>query len=303
MGKLSKVKQAVDKALDMRAAARMKRAEEMGFDTGATLYHGTNKDFNAFNQPINWSSPEKSLASDYAEFRGMEGGANILPLLGKKPSKSFDMDLMNKDSTPQGLIAEMGRQADFDSFPKDLQDEIFNAVDDLDLHLKKVGIDNAVMKRHHLLNSEAVGESTVEKFKDVAEKMGYDSAKLTEDGVPTIGYFNKQDIRSVSAAFDPAKRESSNLLAGLGGAGILGASMLTPEQAAAADSFAAQDNDGIYADEFPTLDRIGTLINKLNLPIVGRPLEGTANYLQRLGEPRSKWDRAKDSAGAALDLL
>jgi len=288
-------------ALDQ--ASRMKRAADQGFDTGATLYHGTNKDFNAFNQPINWSSPEKSLASDYAEFRGMEGGANILPLLGKKPSKSFDMDLMNKNSTPQGLIAEMGRQADFDSFPKDLQDEIFNAVDDLDLHLKKVGIDNAVMKRHHLLNSEAVGESTVEKFKDVAEKMGYDSAKLTEDGVPTIGYFNKQDIRSVSAAFDPAKRESSNLLAGLGGAGILGASMLTPEQAAAADSFAAQDNDGIYADEFPTLDRIGTLINKLNLPIVGRPLEGTANYLQRLGEPRSKWDRAKDSAGAALDLL
>ena len=118
----------------------MKRAADQGVDTGATLYHGTNKDFNAFNQPINWSSPEKSLASDYAEFRGMEGGANMLPLLGKKPSKSFDMDLMNKNSTPQGLIAEMGRQADFDSFPKDLQQHqaSFSSNEELLLYVQKI---------------------------------------------------------------------------------------------------------------------------------------------------------------------
>ena len=80
-------------------------------------------------------------------------------------------------------------------------------------------------------------------------------------------------------------------------------SMLTPEQAAAADSFAAQDNDGIYADEYPTLDRIGTALNKIEFPIIGKPLEGTGRYLQRFGEPRTKWQQLKDAYGAAFDFL
>ena len=75
------------------------------------------------------------------------------------------------------------------------------------------------------------------------------------------------------------------------------------EQAAAADSFAAQDNDGIYADEYPTLDRIGTALNKIEFPIMGKPLEGTGRYLQRFGEPRTKWQQLKDAYGAAFDFL
>lgn len=110
-------------------------------------------------------------------------------------------------------------------------------------------------------------------------------------------------VRSVNAAFDPAKKDSANLLAGIGGAGILGASMLTPEQVEASNRLSAQDNDGIYADEYPTLDRIGTVLNKLEAPIIGAPLSGTANYLQRFGEPRSTKNRLYDSVNAALDFL
>ena len=255
MGKLSKVKQAVDKALDMRAAARMKRAEEMGFDTSQVYYHGTTRDIDAFSIP---NDGRFSLHGKGVYF-------------AQDPKKARFADQEGGNIVPAYIRGRMGSEAD-----------LRDATEALGSRLS-VGGHGA---RAELINNEM-------------RSRGFTGYRAGDQSI----VFDPSNIRSVSAAFDPAKRESSNLLAGLGGAGILGALMLTPEQAAAADSFAAQDNDGIYADEFPTLDRIGTLMNKLNLPIVGRPLEGTANYLQRLGEPRSKWDRAKDSAGAALDLL
>ena len=86
------------------------------------------------------------------------------------------------------------------------------------LDLERSGIDDAAMKRHHLLNAEAVGAKTVEKFKKIAELMGFDSARLTEDGVDTVGLFNKSKIKSKFAKFDPSKKDSANLLA----SGILG---------------------------------------------------------------------------------
>ncbi len=63
---------------------------------------------------------------------------------------SFDMDKLNKDTTPQGIIAELGRQSNFESFAGNKQDEIFDLIDDLDSHLSKTGIDNAVMKKASL---------------------------------------------------------------------------------------------------------------------------------------------------------
>ena len=89
-------------------------------------------------------------------------------------------------------------------------------------------------------------------------------------------------------------------LAGLGSAGILGASMLTPEQAAAADSFAAQDNDGIYADEYPTLEKIGGYLERVEtpIPLFQKPLEGLGTYLRRFGEPRSLSQRIMEAIDA-----
>lgn len=213
------------KGLLMDTPSRMARAKEQGFDVDTPVYHGTDKDIAEFNQPINWVSEDVRLADDYASMRGVKGGSNVMELVSKRPEKSFDMDLMNKNSTPQGLIAEMGRQSGFDKLPSKLQDDIYDDIDDLESHLSRTGIDNAVMKRHHLLNAEAVGGDTVEKFKTIASKMGFDSASLTEDGYKTVGYFNKPDVRSVNARFDPAKAGSSNLLASnpvaTAGAGLL----------------------------------------------------------------------------------
>jgi len=280
MGKLSPILKKVNKALDMREAARMKRAEEMGFDTKSPLYHGTDDaDFDRFNLDNfgqnygTWGEPSVYLTSD--KDHALDYGSEVKEVfLNKQDTKKIDGEVLLKEV--------------YDSF-ESYQAVPFNEWRD---SLTRNDI-YEVLDFDQLIGNEAVH----------AKASGAKGIDVDFNDASISLAFDPKNIRSVNAAFDPAKKESSNLLAGLGGAGILGASMLTPEQAAAADSFAAQDNDGIYADEFPTLDRIGTLMNKLYLPIVGRPLEGTANYLQRLGEPRSKWNRAKDSAGAALDLL
>ena len=65
---------------------------------------------------------------------------------------------------------------------------------------------------------------------------GFDSMRLAESTYDrnvdpvfdTLAIFNPSNIRSVNAAFDPAKRESSNILSGLG-AGAVGLGALTSE--------------------------------------------------------------------------
>lgn len=91
---------------------------------------------------------------------------------------------------------------------------------------------------------------------------------------------NPSNIRSVNAAFDPAKKDSSNLLAGLGAAGVGVSSMLGSNQAD------AMPTDTITAEEYPLLDKIGYHLSRFDTPI-GKPFEGLGTYLQKLGEPVS----------------
>ena len=235
MGRLSPILKKVNKALDMREAARMKRAEEMGFDTSQTYYHRTHDDIKEFDK----SKADGFWFNDQAEIDIDEVGAS--------------------------------------------------------------GGDRVTMPVYLKYENELVSGPN-QNVEDIASD-GYDAIVNNYDGFTDVAVLEPNQIRSVNAVFDPAKKNSGDILAGLGGAGILGASMLTPEQAAAADSFAAQDNDGIYADEYPTLDRIGTALNKIEFPVMGKPLEGTGRYLQRFGEPRTKWQQLKDAYGAAFDFL
>ena len=68
--------------------------------------------------------------------------------------------------------------------------------------------------------------------RDLLQKIGYTGARVDDEGGKSISMFDPSAIRSVNAAFDPAKKDSANLLAGLGGAAVLGGS-LAPEDAEA----------------------------------------------------------------------
>jgi len=63
---LSQDMEPVTPGLDMSREARMERARQMGFDTSRVLYHGTWREFSAFDGgSLAWFSDQQTIAADY----------------------------------------------------------------------------------------------------------------------------------------------------------------------------------------------------------------------------------------------
>lgn len=169
-------------ALDMSQAARMQRARDMGFDTERVFYHGTGKDFDAFDVGKTGSStdsgwygsgvyltPDPDIAAAYAknEYLGY-GGGRIIPthVRLKNPYTWTENDPIPKNKKESDAVRE---------------------------GLMMQGYDGVI----------------VPDF--------LDPSKIEE-----IVVFDPANIRSVNAAFDPAKRGSANLMYGIGGMALTG---------------------------------------------------------------------------------
>jgi hypothetical protein len=274
MGKLAGVKKAIDKALSARQAARVKGAEEMRFYEN-TLYHGT------ASKPAT-TTPDGNIFDEFKLWEGEDPTRSTV----RSPVSKLGVSLAEQPALAEDF-ASLASQNGIDG----------STVLPLRFRSEKMGTIDLVGDESNEDIFGAVTDSWQQGF-DAIQFKNYTTPQGTKGSFVLVK--NPNQIRSVNAAFDPTKKDSSNLLAGLGSAGILGASMLTPEQAAAADSFAAQNNDGIYADEFPTLDRIGTFLSGIETPIpfYEKPLEGLGNYLQRFGEPKTFKQQLMDALSA-----
>lgn len=252
-------------------ASRMQRAKDMGFDTETTYYHGTNADFDEFNLGQKGSNSnflgsedvtragifhaeDKGLAEEFAEQGGRSGKVmeNLL-----RTHKTFD-------ASGYGF--------------SDLPDEFFEKNNLNPRYYQNL----QPWETWQVFDDDAGGR----EFVDALKRDGYDSVKLMDvssgdiENTTSIVTFDPANIRSVNAAFDPAKKDSSNLLAGIGAAGVGVSSMLGSNQAD------AMPTDTITAEEYPLLDKIGYHLSRFDTPI-GKPFEGLGTYLQKLGEPVS----------------
>lgn len=193
------ISNAVDAALDMSRDARLQRAREQGFDTSTVYYHGTTRDFDAFDPARAgtvtatpaafprgmYFSPDPEVAGRYVSG---EGG-NIIPVFLRKG----------------GVIdpSDTGR------FPNSL--EAFRAFN--------AGEGDTVLSRQ------------VAVARDPA------------------------NIRSVNAAFDPAKSDSPNLLAGGAAAAVgLGAATQGEDAEAGIASKATKELSYRLSKMFPGVD-------------------------------------------------
>ena len=149
---------AAEGALDMSQAARMQRAQDMGFDTSTAWYHGTNADFD--------------------EFKPSSGRVGKGIYLTKSPEAA------SAHSVKRLRKGKFGR----------------------------------------FVESSPEGANVIPVF--IREGSGN-----MYTGQDTI-VLNPANIRSVNAAFDPAKRKSANLMAGvMGGAvGLSALRQLMPQQ-------------------------------------------------------------------------
>ena len=129
-----------------------------------------------------------------------------------------------------------GTASDFDAFDPDraIGSQFWSTTDRAAIESGDVGAQGkGVVKEMYQRINNPAGWNEYDKFGiDELIGQGYDGLKLPDtDGQSTMVAFNPNQYRSVNAAFDPAKKDSSNLLASVTGAGLLGGSMLASEDA------------------------------------------------------------------------
>lgn len=165
-------------ALDMAPEARAARAAEQGFDTSRTLYHGTGKDFTAFdNTKIqrpgfgygHHVAESPILASKYAE--QYPSGQHVMPLYMRKGNVAGP-----------DVYATVSRQ---------VEDELGYPVEqEISKRLMGMGYDTIEYKHGRWANMPE----------------GTDTAYVA---------LKPENLRSVNAAFDPARANDPDLLAAL----------------------------------------------------------------------------------------
>lgn len=172
--------------LDMDEAARLARAKDMGFRTQMPLYHGTGAAFDEF-KPVptdakGWVSPGASLARSPEianEFAEMAGQGRIGGLYWSDNARANPQVYKLFHRADNPAALTLTGNETHPQVVATLQDAFDRGHD-------------AVMLRNYTSPGGRVGDIIIVK--------------------------NANQLRSVNAAFDPAKRESGNLLAGIAGA-------------------------------------------------------------------------------------
>ncbi len=189
------------------AASRMARAAEQGYDTSKVVYHGTQSDVPAFDMEkvrerfpqsigIHLTDQPASEASIYAD-----GLKNYMA--GWNPSARNAEDVAEGANVMPLLVkTENPLVIDTDQLTASMEADLNRGV---------------IIEK--LVSAKRAGTP-------------YDSVVINSPNGQNIIKLDNTGIRSVNAAFDPAKKDSANLLAGLGGAAVLGGS-LAPEDAEA----------------------------------------------------------------------
>lgn len=169
----------VVQGLDMSQEARMARAREQGFDTGRTWHHGTDAEFDAFQpRPAPPYSGGSSVPATWLTSSPRVAGA--FAEAGGQPGRVIDTHI----AAPNLEVVERGfRSPNWETMDPILQ------------QAREAGKDGVLFKRSNDHPDTRAVDPRVWNASDV------------------VAMFNPSNIRSTQAAFDPAKRNSANLLA------------------------------------------------------------------------------------------
>jgi hypothetical protein len=190
---------AVAKGLDMSTPARKARAKAAGYNTDRVWYHGTRKDFDAFDT----SKSTDGLGIHVGTVDQAEGFARSTKALSMKNPDEFKS---NRQILPLYVRANNSIRL------PDMQDWEPNRVVRA---LRRKGIE--------VQGSGYQGTATAKDIVSALKREGYDSIvysnKFEADasGKDSLIIFDPSNIRSVNAAFDPDKAASPILTAGAGG--------------------------------------------------------------------------------------
>lgn len=194
--------------LPMDEASRMQRARDMGFDVDTPLYHGTGRDFEAFdvgakkvtgggfNDRGIFLTDNPKVASQYTEFHNGDleniNGRHVMPVYARGKFLEIPLGLYNR---LQQAAGDMRRGADLGE-------------------IRALGLE---------MDLEAIGVKWDGKSNlvDTIQAAGFDGIRVPRKigrGYQPAGevmVFDPKNIRGKFAKFDPAQSSSSKLLAGM----------------------------------------------------------------------------------------
>ena len=206
----------IDLAMDY--ASRMARAKEQGFDADQVYYHGSDKDIKEF-QP--------------SRIGELGGGVYFTNL-------------------PKEAAGYAGKKAGANIAPTRIKGN-FLEVDSVDDFWSRFGGDS---DEQAVINAIDAGYDGI-KYKRPYQYFDNDQKKFinTDEMQTHVNVFDPKNIRSTNAAFDPAKKDSSNLLASAGGLGLLGMAMSEDADAGVATKtlgsiLESAKNSGVKLDVF-----------------------------------------------------
>lgn len=227
MGALSEGITAARKLLDMSREARMARAREQGFDTDRVWYHGTEME-------------------EIDEFIPTAGGVNTSTFdegVGVQRHAVFFSDdprFSRAYGTNVGEFLVRDEGFDYPELTRDVQLDFASSIDPF-------GERDLWLQARYAVEPWALFDGELgRRFQEWSRGQGVKGYRFTEETTNAAGdfieaetaaVFNPADIRSVNAAFDPAHRNSSNLLAGVGGATVGAGLLAAPQESEASAGF------------------------------------------------------------------
>lgn len=218
-------------ALPMDFESRMARAKEMGFDTDNVAFRGLSRPYDGNHKSyyqMFTSSPAE--AGEYAMGNPM-GAPNVMTALLRK-GNNLEVDALgnNFNSIPAHALPDAIRARIRGDYAR--TDEVAHAAREMgyDSATIKNVIDNATNEKikHNQLNPQMEAKRAAEIDAILAE-LGIDDVASVAKDAPPEGYvgvathergpvtvdaiFDKRNIRSPNAAFDPARKHEADLMA------------------------------------------------------------------------------------------
>jgi hypothetical protein len=201
---------AAKKALAMDEASRMARAAEQGFDTSRPLYHATKQSFDEFKVgPTGaiYAAPDASVTTPFTDGTIARPGdaPNVMPVF-MRTEKAFDLG-----SPPQDVLADLAAHIT----------PTWNGKRETERGIKRAM--KAFESGDFSSAFSTSGSYVSERMRQFLKAKGFDSvvSRNADGSVRAVAALEPEQVRSRFAAFDPAKRNSRNLLAGVAGAGIV----------------------------------------------------------------------------------
>jgi hypothetical protein len=255
---------AAEGALDMSQAARMQRANEGNY-LPETYYHASTSDIDEFKPKyadgLTFLTPNPEFANKWLGKGGsmsrLQKAAADSPFY--KQYKSEKQGIWDKYVAKYGDDPDKWPEAESAAMWKETRNltKQYDATDQA-IYPLRTNVQNTFDPRQHedviadflkskgrdpMASTISRGKTDLDYYKSgnyllfetpemvqFLKNKGFDSMRLAEDGYnngtfDTLAVFNPANIRSINAAFDPAKRNSANIMAGIMG-GAVGLSAL-----------------------------------------------------------------------------